>query len=203
MTDFEQPGFGIPGLSDSDINRLHDYDDRDSSILAHHHTLGITPNQSSPGDHIHDGKTSPKPTLPRCKGFNSLGPNVNDNITSATFVNCAAGGAIVSFIFTKLYSWTGLKLEVHAGFLPTIGNSGAKFALQINGIDYEVCTMLGNTVNVHVWSSGTRILDPLVTPISAGIYTIPLRWRLYFGTSLRRDVNDSQSVSITEMVVAP
>lgn len=57
MTEFES-GFGIPGSGDADINRLHDYDDRDTGILAHHHTLGINPNQASPGDHSHDGGTS-------------------------------------------------------------------------------------------------------------------------------------------------
>lgn len=32
--------------------------DVDSSKFAHHHTLGVTPNQSSPGHHTHDGVTS-------------------------------------------------------------------------------------------------------------------------------------------------
>lgn len=50
------PNFGVPGSTD--INRLHDYDDIDQSILAHHHSLGIFPAQASPGDHIHDGRFS-------------------------------------------------------------------------------------------------------------------------------------------------
>lgn len=37
---------------------LHKVADTDSSTTATHHTLGIQPNQASPGDHLHDGRTS-------------------------------------------------------------------------------------------------------------------------------------------------
>lgn len=36
----------------------HTNSDVDSSVTAQHHTLGILHNQSSPGDHKHDGKSS-------------------------------------------------------------------------------------------------------------------------------------------------
>lgn len=54
----ELPGFGVPGGGDIDVNRLHDRDDLDVTFLSHHHTLGKLPTQASPGDHIHNGKTS-------------------------------------------------------------------------------------------------------------------------------------------------
>jgi hypothetical protein len=38
----------------------HRKSDLDSSQAAQHHTLGISYNQASPGDHQHDGKTSRK-----------------------------------------------------------------------------------------------------------------------------------------------
>ena len=41
-----------------EVNRLHSQSDRDRSPTAQHHTLGISRNQASPGDHIHDGKSS-------------------------------------------------------------------------------------------------------------------------------------------------
>lgn len=41
-----------------EVKRLHRDSDVDENPLAQHHTLGILPNQASPGDHIHDGKTS-------------------------------------------------------------------------------------------------------------------------------------------------
>jgi hypothetical protein len=59
MTNPQQPGFGTD-QGGADVNRLHDQDDRDISVLSHHHTLGIFPAQASPGDHLHDGKQSKK-----------------------------------------------------------------------------------------------------------------------------------------------
>lgn len=42
------------------VNKFHLNSDKDSSTLAHHHTLGPRRNQASPGDHVHDGATSKK-----------------------------------------------------------------------------------------------------------------------------------------------
>src|SRR3546814_7977535 len=39
---------------------FHTHDDVDGSQKAHHHTLGPAHNQASPGDHSHDGGSSPK-----------------------------------------------------------------------------------------------------------------------------------------------
>jgi len=43
-----------------DVNQFHTKDDADTGPGAHHHTLGTNRNQASPGDHIHDGKSSKK-----------------------------------------------------------------------------------------------------------------------------------------------
>lgn len=37
---------------------VHKVDDVDTSSTAHHHTLGIQPNQASPGSHTHNGRDS-------------------------------------------------------------------------------------------------------------------------------------------------
>lgn len=42
---------GNPGS----VDQFHTNDDVDSSKIAHHHTIGISQNQVSPGTHIHDG----------------------------------------------------------------------------------------------------------------------------------------------------
>jgi hypothetical protein len=49
-----------PTPSSEDVNKFHSNSDVDSSVTAQHHTLGILHNQSSPGDHQHDGKSSKK-----------------------------------------------------------------------------------------------------------------------------------------------
>ena len=43
-----------------EVNRFHNRSDKDSAVFAQHHTLGLNANQASPGDHIHDGRTSKK-----------------------------------------------------------------------------------------------------------------------------------------------
>lgn len=47
--------FGPNGeiLSPQQVNDLHRNDDVDDSSFAHHHTLGIKPNQAAPGNHQH------------------------------------------------------------------------------------------------------------------------------------------------------
>jgi hypothetical protein len=52
------------------VNKFHTRSDRDVSKTAQHHTLGTGANQSSPGDHTHDGRNSKligrglRPTFP-------------------------------------------------------------------------------------------------------------------------------------------
>lgn len=48
----------VPTSSES--TKAHSNSDVDASVTAQHHTLGILHNQSSPGDHKHDGKSSKK-----------------------------------------------------------------------------------------------------------------------------------------------
>jgi hypothetical protein len=50
----------VEQTSYDEVKRLHNNSDIDESPRAQHHTLGILPNQASPGDHIHDGRTSRK-----------------------------------------------------------------------------------------------------------------------------------------------
>jgi len=40
------------------VGEFHTKADTDGSTSAMHHTLGISHNQASPGDHSHDGQTS-------------------------------------------------------------------------------------------------------------------------------------------------
>jgi hypothetical protein len=42
----------------SGVNSFHLNSDVDKSVNSQHHTLGVSPTQASPGDHVHDGRTS-------------------------------------------------------------------------------------------------------------------------------------------------
>jgi hypothetical protein len=45
-----------PGAEE--VNTFHTSSDVDKSAISQHHTLGTLATQASPGDHVHDGKTS-------------------------------------------------------------------------------------------------------------------------------------------------
>lgn len=49
---------GNAQLTYQEIKELHLNSDADENPLAIHHTLGPLAGQASPGDHVHDGKTS-------------------------------------------------------------------------------------------------------------------------------------------------
>jgi hypothetical protein len=49
---------GIPPSAEQ-VADFHTNSDADTRKEAQHHTLGIQPYQASPGDHTHDGGTSP------------------------------------------------------------------------------------------------------------------------------------------------
>jgi hypothetical protein len=50
------------------VKDFHLNSDVDQNAISQHHTLGPLANQASPGDHIHDGKTSAKLTLGNLEG---------------------------------------------------------------------------------------------------------------------------------------
>lgn len=50
--------FGNVGAGAGEVNDFHINSDVDKSTLSQHHTLGIQPNQASPGDHNHNGRNS-------------------------------------------------------------------------------------------------------------------------------------------------
>lgn len=58
MTTPQTPVGGPEQNGPSQVAAFHRNSDVDSSPLAQHHTLGIRPNQSSPGDHTHNGRDS-------------------------------------------------------------------------------------------------------------------------------------------------
>jgi hypothetical protein len=51
-------GIMFPTPSPDEVNAFHQNSDRDSSVFAQHHTLGLGPTQASPGNHSHNGKDS-------------------------------------------------------------------------------------------------------------------------------------------------
>lgn len=74
-----QPG-GYTALPAEQVEAWHRNSDLDLRAEAQHHTLGPRPSQASPGDHIHDGGTSPLllsgVTLTGSRGGNAALPSI-------------------------------------------------------------------------------------------------------------------------------
>jgi len=50
--------FNTSVSSAEEVNAFHANSDVDKSAISQHHTLGTLATQASPGDHVHDGKSS-------------------------------------------------------------------------------------------------------------------------------------------------
>jgi hypothetical protein len=73
----------------TEVNKFHNRSDRDTSTVAQHHTLGLGANQSSPGDHTHDGRNSKL----IAKGLNTGFP-----VTAGVSYNAAQIQAIIDLL---------------------------------------------------------------------------------------------------------
>jgi hypothetical protein len=87
-------GGGLP--SAAEVNRLHHFDDSDSSPQSHHHTLGPGRNQASPGNHIHDGTTSPK------IGLMTIGTSGSNPVPAFTLTGSKGGNVALANLLTFL-----------------------------------------------------------------------------------------------------
>lgn len=78
--------FGNVGAGAGEVNDFHINSDVDKSTLSQHHTLGIQPNQASPGDHNHDGRNSRRVQLKNLQGDDiNYSPSGGTTGTQPTF----------------------------------------------------------------------------------------------------------------------
>lgn len=79
-----------------EINIQHANSDVDSSPQSQHHTLGPRRNQAAPGDHIHDGITSPK------IGALAIGTSGNNPVPAFTLTGSKGGNVALTNLITFL-----------------------------------------------------------------------------------------------------
>lgn len=129
-------------------------------------------------------------------GAATTSPNVDDT-ASTSYVNMAGTGSVTSFSFTKRYTATRVRVDLQASFqVIGTGNSAARFAVSINGTDYDIVNRHVNPALTHAETGGHRY----ITGIPAGTYTVQGRWRRTAGTqTLRRASDDWLSISATEV----
>ena len=82
--------------SASQVNSDHQNSDVDSGPRSHHHTLGKQRNQASPGNHIHDGITSPK------LGAMTTGTSGNNPVPAFTLTGSKGGNVALTNLITFL-----------------------------------------------------------------------------------------------------
>jgi hypothetical protein len=110
--------------SPGSVGTLHQFSDMDSSQLAQHHTLGPRHNQSSPGDHIHDGVSS-----------SNLGAWHDANISWGCLTGAAPNMGPTGVLKAR-YQKLGVTVNVRVLFQPDIntvsfGGGGWLFSLNI------------------------------------------------------------------------
>lgn len=111
--------FGNTGASAGQVNDFHANSDVDKSTLSQHHTLGIQPNQASPGDHNHDGRNSR-----RISSTNIASPDVSYQpmgdalITSPTF----DGAPLISGSYIRIGSLCHFQIDVDFDNITSFGD---------------------------------------------------------------------------------
>lgn len=83
-------------ISSNESKRQHFNSDVDSSFQARHHTLGPKRNQASPGNHIHDGITSPK------IGALTPGSSASSPVPAFTLTGSKGGNVALTNLITFL-----------------------------------------------------------------------------------------------------
>lgn len=77
--------------SSQEVLKQHSNSDVDSSVTAQHHTLGISHNNSSPGDHKHDGKSSKRIGVGRDLTFPSTASATYSQAQIQSIINALRG----------------------------------------------------------------------------------------------------------------
>lgn len=87
------------GPSNAQSVNDHQSSDVDAHQRSQHHTLGTSRNQASPGNHIHDGITSPK------LGLLKMDPAGNVTVPQDTLTGAKGGNVALANLITLLQKY--------------------------------------------------------------------------------------------------
>lgn len=116
-------------------------------------------------------------TLPNPLFFGAV--NFNAALAAGTTVSAAFVDLPTSPTRTlaKEFVTTRIRVDLHCVFYSTLANTGASFAVSLNGIDGGVCQIVANAANTYTQCSGTAIF-PFA---SNGNITVIGRWKRFVG----------------------
>jgi hypothetical protein len=119
---------------------------------------------------------------------------VESAVSPAAYTNVAGTS---SFSFTKLLIDTRIRVDLATTQFFSAATAGVQYAALISGTDYQIAALNPTTAGgQHLTTAGFRY----ITGITAGTYTIQLRW-LRAGTgTMSSDALDWLSFSCRELV---
>jgi hypothetical protein len=174
--------FPSNGVSPQEAQNFHRASDVDASSFAQHHTLGPRHNQSSPGDHTHDGRTSP--LLPAVTTLQTQMATkvattqiINKTAACTTLVNLTSSTVVditgATFTFTTTATAATCNVSVTFDFqcnTASAGNIAIGF-LNVDGTDQT------RQVLFDMNSAGARdtVAQHYQFTVGAGTHTIKLR----------------------------
>jgi len=152
----------IGSTSYDEVKTLHRDSDVDESPIAQHHTLGILPNQASPGDHIHDGKSSKKIEVKDLVGVSiTYQPEGGTTGTQPTF-----SGPAISGSYTKWGNLAHFEIKVDFTNITSFGTGqyyldlpfAAEHAYQFrDGCLHDQSATRQYTISGHVAANANRL----------------------------------------------
>jgi hypothetical protein len=155
--------FGNAGASAGAVNEFHANSDVDKSTISQHHTLGIQPNQASPGDHNHDGRNSRRINLRNLQGSSvSFVPAGGTTGTQPTF----SGDPLFTGSYTLFGNLAHFAIDVDMDNITNFGTGqyyiSLPFAAKRNyifrdGCIHDISTNRQYSVSGHVTAGSTRL----------------------------------------------
>lgn len=193
--------FGAPGVNTdpnstffnpdgTDINRMHDFDDRDSGKNAHHHTLGVGAFQAAIGNHSHDGVDSAYAGPATFKQI--IRPNLGD-FNTIGFADWITGILIPAGATSKIPKWAqdGLAtVDIFAHISARIITNPAQFNFRLVTFATNGNTFPGITITVAAanmpFEAGCFVAQTILIPKGTTQITTKIQASQIVGTGALR-----------------
>jgi len=112
--------------------------------------------------------------------------------SSTSWVNMPSGSSLQ---FTQLLPGSRLRITLHVTAYVTVDGTAARFGVNVDGTDWEICGCLVSAVNQHMQFSGERTIPGP----GVGEFTVRGRVRRLNGGNVTIDSNDYISLTVAEI----
>jgi hypothetical protein len=171
--------FGNAGASAGAVNDFHANSDVDKSTISQHHTLGIQPNQASPGDHNHDGRNSRRVQLKNLEGDDiNYVPGGGTTGTELTFT----GAPLFTGSYTKWGNMCHFAFDVDMDNITNFGTGQYYMTLPFaskrnyqfaDGCLHDISTGRDYPIMGHVLAGSTQVYLKSIDAQGNTAYNVP------------------------------